>query len=299
MRYFMLCLMVVALCTGQTCTPSTDSPTNSDGTTDSDETTDGGGTTDDGDSTDDGGSSDTTASAIIADHNASTAFSSIPASAITTAQSTHQIWYGHTSHGSQIVTGMNMLASEDSSYAYNTGSGALNLQENDSVDLGHNGDTTWVTTTRGILDTPGNNINMVVWSWCGGVSDNTEAGITTYLTSMNQLEDEYPSVYFVYMTGHLDGTGPGENLDVRNEQIRSYCNSNNKILFDFADIESYDPAGTEYPTGSDACEWCTTWCETNDCPICTECRHSHCFNCYQKGKAFWWMLARTAGWSGS
>jgi hypothetical protein len=28
-----------------------------------------------------------------------------------------------------------------------------------------------------------------------------------------------------------------------------------------------------------------------------ECAHSHCFNCYLKGKAFWWLLARMAGWS--
>ena len=27
--------------------------------------------------------------------------------------------------------------------------------------------------------------------------------------------------------------------------------------------------------------------------------HSHCLNCYQKGKAFWWMMARIAGWDGN
>ena len=70
---------------------------------------------------------------------------------------------------------------------------------------------------------------------------------------------------------------------------------------DFADIESYSPDGTYYPNGNDDCGWCSTWCASHDCPDagCGSCAHSHCFNCYQKGKAFWWMLARTAGWDGT
>ena len=45
------------------------------------------------------------------------------------------------------------------------------------------------------------------------------------------------------MTGHLDGGGTAGNLNVRNNQIRNYCIANDKILFDFADIESYKPNG--------------------------------------------------------
>ena len=33
------------------------------------------------------------------------------------------------------------------------------------------------------------------------------------------------------------------NVNQRNEQIRNYARNNNKILFDFADIESFDPDG--------------------------------------------------------
>jgi len=33
------------------------------------------------------------------------------------------------------------------------------------------------------------------------VSDNTPSGIAAYLNAMNQLEQEYPAVRFVYMTG--------------------------------------------------------------------------------------------------
>ncbi len=114
---------------------------------------------------------------------------------------------------------------------------------------------------------------------------------------MNELEIDFPDVTFIYMTGHLDGTGPDGNLYIRNNQIRSYCTANNKILFDFADIESYDPDGTYYPDESDACIWCSDWCDTRTCPDCISCAHSHCYNCYLKGKAWWWMMTKIQGWS--
>jgi hypothetical protein len=139
-------------------------------------------------------------------------------------------------------------------------------------------------------------INVVMYSWCSGASDNTEEGINIYLNAFDQLEEDYPGVTFVYMTGHLDGTGDGGNLRARNNQIRQYCAANSKVLYDFADIESFDPAGIRYADASDACEWCYDWCAVNDCPSCADCAHSHCFNCYLKGKAFWWMMARLEGW---
>ena len=73
-----------------------------------------------------------------------------------------------------------------------------------------------------------------------------ETYIQTYLDTLNQFENEYPGMRFIYMTGHLDGTGSAGNLHVRNEQIRNYCIANDKVLFDFADIERFHPDGTDY-----------------------------------------------------
>jgi len=167
-----------------------------------------------------------------------------------------------------------------------------------SGDLGNPDRTTWAQSTRDLLNNANNDRNLIIWSWCGQ-HDTTQLNINLYLTQMNQLELDYPDVTFVYMTGHLNGgSGPPDgNTFLRNEQIRQYCLQNNKILFDFADIESWDPEGNDHRDDDDACHWCTNWCNTHSCSSCESCAHSHCFNCYQKGKAFWWMMARIAGWN--
>jgi len=229
------------------------------------------------------------AEAIIADHLAVSEFESIPDSVIEFIGDLYHIYYVHTSHGSQIVTGVSMIYDEDSTYVppycYEWGD-----------DLGHNGDTSWVLNTRSYLDSHPD-CNMAMFSWCGGCSDNTEEGINIYLNKMTELEADYPDVVFIYMTGHLDGTGPEGNLYARNNQIRDFCSTNHKILFDFADIESYDPDENYYPDESDYCNWCYTWCSSHPCPDCPGCAHSHCFNCYLKGKAWWWMMAQVSGWN--
>jgi hypothetical protein len=122
---------------------------------------------------------------------------------------------------------------------------------------------------------------------------------------------DYPHIVFMYMTGHLNGTGETGNLFARNNQIRDFCRANGKVLFDFADIESYDPDGNYFrdKRADDNCDyrldgasrnWADQWCAANpgQCPSCNSCAHSRCLNCYQKGKAFWWLMARIAGWDG-
>jgi hypothetical protein len=233
---------------------------------------------------------------LTADHISAAEFENIPDSVIESIKNNFEVFYGCTSHGGQVLNGMLVLEDSNSLYefSYNTGVDALWVHQK-SDDLGHNGDTSWVPITRSYLDNPDYNITVAMWSWCYGVSDNNEEGINIYLNAMSQLELEYPEVTFVYQTGHLDGSGPDGNLYIRNNQIRDYCENNNKVLYDFADIESYDLDGNYYPDGSDACEWCQTYCATNLCPDCY-CAHSECLNCVLKGKAFWWLLAKLEGW---
>jgi len=228
------------------------------------------------------------AESIIADHSSVPLFEQIPLSVIQTIQADAHIYYARTSHGYQIITGIDMIYNENASYEspyfYEWGD-----------DLGYDGDTLWVPATRTYLNSHPE-CNVAMFSWCGGVSTNTEEGINIYLSKMTELEQAYPNVTFVYMTGHLDGGGIEGNLYIRNNQIRNYCINNDKVLFDFADIESYDPDGNYYPDDNDACNWCYDWCAVHSCPTCGDCLHSHCLNCYLKGKAFWWMMAKIFGW---
>lgn len=260
-------------------------------------------------------------SAIITDHTC-TDLSQISTEQIEKAKNELFITYGHTSHGSQIISGIDVLMNDNDLYDYfNDHSyyrfggenpiapdGDISLW--DSVpggDLGNPDRTTWEALTREVLLNSNSDYsiyphlrNVVMWSWCGQVSSATEADIDTYLMLMNQLEIDFPDVIFVYMTGHLDGTGEDGNLNVRNNQIRDYCETNSKVLFDFADIESYDPDGNYYldRNADDGCNynggnWADEWCTANpgQCSSCS-CAHSHSLNCDQKAKAFWWMMTQ-------
>ena len=246
--------------------------------------------------------------ALIIDHTC-TDVSKIPVHWTNKAKKQFRVWYGHTSHGSQITSGMRAMMINPLFNFNSTGeNGALSYHETGG-DLGHCGDMKWMRKTRAQLERPDNNRNVIMWSWCGGCSDNTEEGINAYLEAMNQLEKDYPDVIFIYMTGHLDGTGVNGNLNKRNNQIRKYCKANDKVLFDFADIESFDPAGKSFLelNANDGCiykaknagkrNWAEEWIArhpNHKIALPDRAAHTHPLNGALKGRAFWWMMSKLA-----
>jgi len=264
--------------------------------------------------------------AIIADHSC-TDITVITESAINEAKSKLHIGYGHTSHGSQITSGMSGLVAFANGgglglsfakdiFKWNNGgtNGALDLEEGDGYGNGwldHDGGyyPSWVNETREYLDDNSHSdVNVIMWSWCGQASGlSKQQMIDRYLAPMTQLEKDYPDVKFVYMTGHSDGSGDSGNLHLRNQQIRKYCIDNNKVLFDFYDIECYDPDGKyfgdknveddcDYTGGNWAKEWQNSHVKDTDWYSCGS-AHSQPLNANRKAYAIWWLWARLAGWT--
>jgi hypothetical protein len=276
------------------------------------------------------------AQGFVIDHTC-TDSSVIPPSVIAGTRASLHIAYNHTSHGSQLISGLNALEAFPAfgglyAWSENGSPGTLHLDDEGitgcaAPDLSQgdylvSGVTPWVACTRAFLDAnPG--VNVIMWSWCSINGHDAQR----YVDNMEILVTEYPDVHFVFMTGHAEGEGedmtPG-GVHANNELIRAHCRTHGRILFDFADIEAWDPDGDyywdqglwdnlDYSGGNWAEQWIAANPQSELAQLTTgdgvggydgmsHCAHSDspqeaCLNCVLKGRAAWWLFSLLSEWS--
>ncbi len=203
---------------------------------------------------------------FIINHN-HTDLSQIPDNWIDSAQSKLKIMYFRRSHGSHVdVGGMAALKRYSTAYAnkydYNTdgSGGALKLMTQwHSVDFEPD---TWYSITRSFLDDPANaDINVVMWAWSSkfyisnvqAYIDTMEVFIADYGLNGKKIQDGTRTVpvTFIFQTACSQASDAANQIVYeQNQQIRQHCSANNRILFDFNDIETYNPDGVYFGDGN-------------------------------------------------
>ena len=255
---------------------------------------------------------------LIIDHTCLN-LSEIPENWIDKAQDEIKLHYAHTSHGGQLTTGLQRLQNINTNYSISRGSSTL-PDVNNSLCIfdGQEGDTYispneyWdgETARNSTSDVLTNNpsIKYSMWSWCCQMDSYGETYVQNYLAALAILEAAHPGVTFIYMTGNAQAGGPyklssqtdGYRRYQNNELIRQYCRQNNKILFDFGNIDSWcngTQNSYQYDNGTAIV---TVPCEHQyyNASVPGQSGHTTYENCENKGRAVWWMLARLAGWEG-
>ncbi len=271
--------------------------------------------------------------AVIADHTIATEdiLRAIPEEYINAARNNLHIAYQHTSHGTHVSRGMFGLpdykAGDETLFAISNNdpqAGKLDFRDyamasyadggDDASDLSRN-ETAFIQATRNYLDDPDNSeINVIMWSWCNIAGHDVAEN---YIPGMQTLINEYPSVSFIFMTGHANkGNNVGDgNPKNQADLILNYCKENKFYCLDYYGIDTHDMDGNYWEdagddgnssTGGDFyADWQDShspgdgYYENRSSPGGSVSYGSHNtqhITANRKAYAMWYILASIAGW---
>ncbi len=268
---------------------------------------------------------------VIADHTIAheDILRSIPDEYINAARNDLHVAYQHTSHGTHVSHGMFGLpgykAGDDILYAITNNDpqdDKLDFRDyamdsySDASDLSQD-ETAFIQGTRNYLDDPDNSeINVIMWSWCNIAGHDVA---TNYLPGMQTLINEYPSVAFIFMTGHANkdaNLGDG-NPKSQADLIINYCEENKFYCLDYYGIDTHDMAGNYWEDAGDDgnsstggnyyADWQNShsvgdgYFENRSSPggsVTYGAHNSQHITANRKAYAMWYILATIAGWEG-
>lgn len=238
---------------------------------------------------------------IIIDHTCLD-LSLIPSVVIEDIKDNVKLHYAHTSHGHQIICGFEEVEANDNLYDFEQGMNFLPQVEDalcvfDGQEVfsyitpeGYWTDDGWQWTQDVLNNNP--EINISMWEWCTQPESYTAEQMQEYLDSISSFEAMFPEVTFIYTTANAQAEGIwGHNRYLNNNIIRQFCIENDKILFDFGDIDCwYEDEMNYYLYDGDTVPF------EHSAYGGDVCGHTNILNTLHKGQAMWWMLAKLRGW---
>ncbi|MCK4538125.1 MAG: T9SS type A sorting domain-containing protein [Candidatus Krumholzibacteria bacterium] len=208
------------------------------------------------------------------------------------ARDSVRVLFVRLSHGRQISVGLTRIEDEDFSVCLGFDflcdePGALCLYNAETIPYSF-----WpeggADSIRAVLAAEPK-INLVLFCWCDHLNSYTLDEVDQYLVDMGSLESEYPWITFVYATGTAESQdGYGFNRYICNLKIRNYCLINGKLLYDFADIESwYGGERATYIYNDVEVPYLHPDLYGNDA------EHASFLNCEYKAMAFWHLIVNS------
>lgn len=249
---------------------------------------------------------------IAANHTSVRSFPTLSASQISNVKGMVLLNIGQ-SHGEQIPHGLQTLMSQNGTYGVTVYDEAITEGSNGTLQVGRGllqaggwdnyieptefwGTPEGLNSVRRTLDyyaAQGITVDAILHTWCWHFQSMSAADVNAYFAAMERLESEYPAITFIYMTDTDDSTGAvGYNRYLRNQQVRNYCQTNGKVLFDFGELETWSASGLVRNTttygGVTFPLWHVDWAGD-------EYAHIKDAACTMKAKAMWWLLAQISG----